>query len=1191
MFKTFFLKEIKYALRQPMVYIFLLLMALLVFGATSSDNIMIGGSVGNVKRNSPHIIANYTAIMSLFGLLFATAFYNNAALRDFKHKFNEIIFSTPISKSGYFFGRFFGALLLATIPMTGVFLGIILGSWIAPAMGWIDADRFQGLHLWTLISNYLLFILPNMFFAGAVIYALSSYFRNTIISFVGALSMIILYSISGSFLSDIDNETLASMLDMFGIRAYSTVTKYHTPMERNSLDLPFSGLLLWNRLVWIGLGILILLGSYFNFSFQPKQQKVKAKKNKDATTTPQWDKAPSFTQAISINSGWQHFKTFFALNFWNIVRNNTFKIQAIFGALMLISNSSGTFEYFGLKSYPLTYKMIDQLNDNSSLFIFIVLVFFSGELIWRDRDNKINEVIDATPHQSSISLMAKATSLVFAASILYFLLAIVAIFIQLFQGYTAIEIDLYLINFLYQELPGYIALAGLLLFVQVITNHKYIGYFISVLILFLSDFMFLMLDVQSNLINFMGAPSIRYSDMSGFGPGLTGALWFNTYWMLFGISSLFIAGLFWSRGKTTTIKGRLANGINSLSPVYKGALISCLVAFMGIGSWIYYNTQILNTYLTSDESELSIVEYEKKYKQHQDAPLPKITDIKYNIDLYPQERDLIVSADIKMANTTSEAIDSIHYTMIDEWETTINIPHANLVYESKDYRIYQLNKPLLPGQTLDVVIDSKYITQGFENNRGNTSIVENGSFFNNFAILPSLGYSSQGELSDKNKRKKHNLPEKERMPKLTANCTASCMKNYLTDGTADWVNIETVFSTSSDQVAIAPGSLLKQWEENGRNYYHYKVDHPSQYFYSFISARFEVAKRKWNNVDIEVYYDKKHDKNIDMMLDAVERSLAYYTTHFGPYMHKQARIIEFPRYSTFAQAFAGTMPYSESFGFVVDLEDEEQNNVIDAVIAHEMAHQWWAHQLIGANVQGGTMLSEAFSEYSSLMTMKQIADTPMKMREFNKYNHNRYLQGRGRELRKELPLYKVENQMYIHYGKGSVALYTLQDYIGEDTINKAMRNFLEEYRYAPPPYPTSLDFLRHLEPMVPDSLQYLVNDLFKDIVLYDNRLKEATIQSSDNGKYIVEFDIEARKIRADSLGQEQPLPLNDWIDIGLFADSEEKNLIYEQRVLVNKEKMKFTVEVDQKPYKAAVDPRQLLIDRVYSDNIIKVEEQ
>jgi aminopeptidase N len=484
-----------------------------------------------------------------------------------------------------------------------------------------------------------------------------------------------------------------------------------------------------------------------------------------------------------------------------------------------------------------------------------------------------------------------------------------------------------------------------------------------------------------------------------------------------------------------------------------------------------------------------------------------------------------------------------------------------------------------------MIVNNKYITKGFKNNRGSTMVLKNGTFFNNSDIMPTMGYNASYELGDKNTRNKYDLPEKDRMPELTPGVTELHMGNYIFDGQSDFIDVETIISTTPNQTAIAPGSLIKKWEENDRNYFHYKTDTPSLNFYSFMSAAYEIAKRKWNGIDIEIYHDKKHSINIDMMLDAVQSSLEYYTENFGPYYHKQARIIEFPRYRTFAQAFPGTMPYSESFGFITNLEDDSENNVIDFVVSHEMAHQWWAHQLIGAYMQGSTMLSESFSQYSSLMNMKRMSDNPMKMREFLKYDHDRYLGGRSGERLKELPLYKVENQTYIHYGKGSIILFALQDYIGEDKVNTAMKGFLEEYRYNAPPYPSSLDFMRYLEPQVPDSLKYLIKDWFKEITLYDNRLIEADYKILDNGKYEVTMELESSKIKSDSLGNETKTTINDWIDIGFFMDDDEERLYGQKRVKFNKEKSSITMLLDSLPVKAAIDPRHILIDRVYKDNI------
>lgn len=1192
MFKTFFLSEIKSVLKQPMVYIFFGLMTLLVFAAVSSDSIQIGGSIGNVFKNAPSVITMFSITMSLIGLLIAAAFFNNAALKDYNSNFNEILFSTPLSKPGYFFGRFTGALIMATVPVLGVFFGVLLGTWLAPVFGWVDADRFGPFFIETFINNYFLFILPNVFFAGTIIYALANKWKSTTISFVGVLVIILAYVISGTFLSDIDNETIAALSDSFGIRAYGVESKYFTPIEKNTLSPSFSGLLLINRVIWVVAGAIILTFSYLGFSFKEKNKKTKIQKENTNENETNFSR-PTLHSVYNKKTDWLQFKSFFITNFLSITKSVTFKILFIFSAILLISNLVGGFESFGLKSYPLTYKMIDSISGNTFMFIIIILVFFSGELIWRDRESKINEVIDSTTYTSAIALFAKALSLVAVTSVLYVFFVLISVCYQLILGYTDIELHLYFLEFIYSDLPMVIVWSGIMILIQVLINNKYVAYFVSILVVFVSSMIWSALDISSKMLYIGSTPSIRYSDMNGFGPGLTSTIWFNIYWVLFAILMLQIAGVFWNRGTQTSIKERFILAKKQLPKNYKILLMSTVGLWLMVASFVFYNTQILNSYQSSDDQEEMMVDYEKKYKKYENAVLPKVTDAKYFIDIFPSKRDVEVRAVLQLTNESQYPIDSIHYNLNDDWDTDILIPGAGLVYDDKEigYQIYQLEKRLLPEQIIEIEIRNNYTTQGFENGRGNTSIVENGTFFNNFSILPSMGYNSSYEISDKHTRKKHDLPKKERMAELEHDCQGHCMSNYLSDGKSDFINVETVISTSADQIAVAPGSLLEKWEKNGRNYYHYKVDHPSQNFFSFISARFEVAVRKWEGVDIEIYYEKKHSVNIEMMLDAVERSLEYYTYNFGPYYHKQCRIIEFPRYSTFAQAFPGTMPYSESFGFIYNLEDETENNVIDAVIAHEMAHQWWAHQVVGADMQGGTMMSESFAEYSSLMTMKNMTDNPMKMRKFLKYDHDRYLRGRSGEVEKERPLYKVENQQYIHYGKGSIILYALQDYIGEDNVNMAMRNFLEEFKYTKPPYPTSYDFLKHLEPEVPDSLKYLITDWFKEITLYDNRVKEANYIKLENGKYQVTMDIESSKIKADTIGNETIVRINDWVDIGVFKDEDEEHLLYQKRVKFDQPKMSFTFVVDTIPARAAVDPRHLLIDRIFSDNTKTIKEK
>src|SRR5690606_21974120 len=145
--------------------------------------------------------------------------------------------------------------------------------------------------------------------------------------------------------------------------------------------------------------------------------------------------------------------------------------------------------------------------------------------------------------------------------------------------------------------------------------------------------------------------------------------------------------------------------------------------------------------------------------------------------------------------------------------------------------------------------------------------------------------------------------------------------------------------------------------------------------------------------NIEIYYQEGHEYNLERMINSIKKSLDYYTKHFSPYQHKQVRIIEFPRYNSFAQSFPNTIPYSESIGFITKVGDEpEKIDVPFYVTAHEVAHQWWAHQVIGGNVQGAVLMSETMSQYSALMVMeKEYGKKAMK--KFLKYEMDKYLQG------------------------------------------------------------------------------------------------------------------------------------------------------------------------------------------------------
>lgn len=1174
-----------------MTWIFLLINTLLVMGAVSSDSVNIGGGVGSVHKNAPYVIQTYYGVMSMICLLMTTAFMNATANRDFAHDMYQFVFSSPIKKRDYYFGKFIGAASIAVIPLLGVSLGALIG----PIMPWSQPERYGEIIWGGHLQGLITFGIPNTIIAAVLIYVLAINFRSNIVSFVGAILILVLYGVAEGFTRDIEKEWLANLLDPFGFRPESILAKYMTVDEKNLHAVPLIGALLSNRLIWISISGAILLGVYFKFSFSVKNKKAKKEKKEieqsSLTNIVLTSYSTKNTNAFSFST------LLYLIRFETkaIIKNPTFIIIIVIGLINLIASLTSFTGRYGTDQYPVTYDVIDTIKGSFYLFLIAIITFYSGVLVWKERDNKINEIQDTTPTRTSMLFISKLFAMVVSIALILCCTIIIGILAQTFFGYHRYQIDVYMKSLLVMDLLSFSFLVVIALFFHYIINNRYIAYFAFVAFVILNQFIWSVFKISTNMVKFGSTPGVTYSDMNGFGPFVPSTIWFNIYWFICSILVGFVVFAFYIRSKETGLGHRLKNA-KYLLLKNKLAIGICALVFVLCLSFVYYNTKVLNKYDSEKEQENKQIDYEKTYKKYELLAQPRFYKYNYTIDLMPYERSMKADIEAWARNISNQPISELHFTMPNIPDSVnIIIKGSKLKLNDKrlSYRIYSLEKPLQPNDSVLIKFEVSRITKGFENEVSFTQLTQNGTFFNNTDIIPSFGYNNNYEISDKNDRVKFKLPKRLRMAKLNENDMTARANNYVSNS-ADWVEVNTTISTAPDQIAVAPGSLIKSWEANGKKYFNYKLDQKSLDFYSFISAKYEVARKKWNGIDLEVYYIKEHEYNVPNMLKSLEKSLDYYTKNFEKYYHKQCRIIEFPRYSSFAQAFPGTIPYSESIGFIIDLRDVTKDDIdqVFYVVAHEMGHQYWAHQLCGANMQGSEMLSESFAQYSALMVMEQEYGKD-KMKKFLKYEMDGYLYGRSTEFEAERPLMKTEQQGYIHYQKGSVVMYYLKEMIGENKVNEALRCLLDSFAYKAPPYATSLSAIREFRKVTPDSLQYLIDDLFENITLFSDRVVEAKYKKIGS-EYEVTLKTSSEKFRADSLGKETSIPMADYVDIGVFTKSDNENNLGKplilQRLKVTKKENIFTFKVKELPYNAGIDPYNYLIDRMPDDNLKTLEE-
>lgn len=1187
----FFKFELRFWTRGFMVYVFLGIVALLFGFATGSDNVQVGSAIGNTYRNAPYVIMQYYVAAGLLAALMVSAIYDSAASRDFATKFSDVLFSKPIGKWNYLIGRFSAATLVAIIPSLGILVGMVVAKWFSS----MDAERWGPIRWDAHALGILVFVIPNTLLVGSVVFAIAAWTRNTMYSFLGVLLLMVAYGVSQAVLSDLSNEYWAMLIDPLGGAPYSVLTKYWTVDQRNNWCLPMSGILFLNRAIWFCVALAVFALASWRFSFATGR--VRGGKEVKGALVPEVEAQTGLIEwpRVAPQPSWfSQLRSCVRLDVFAVMRTPAFIV--VLCAAMLnttIALFVGATEGYGLSSFPVTYKMVDLVRGSLFGFLIPVITYFVGVVVWRDRDSKIQEIVGATPVPNSVFVVSRFISLLTVIMTILVCTILLSCSVQLYYGYNRLQPRVYALELIVIEALRFGFFIVMAMLAHTFSPNKYVGYFAFIVLIILNAFLWPWLRIDSIMVRFGRLPTYIYSDMFGIAPYSGAIVAHAIYWMSGSAIALWVCSVALHRGVPRSINARLFEGLSSTSSKSKGFVSAAALVMLLQGSWLVYNTQFLNTFVGSVEEEKRRVRYENAYSNLENIPQPRVTSIQYEIEIYPETRNMRMRGKQTILNKSDVPIEVFYINVPSTLKTSLVIPNAKLELDEKDlaFQTYRMHPAMEPGQSLEMTFEVQSETRGVENRVSNPEIVQNGTFFNN-SLAPHFGYDPDRRIMDPNIRKKYKLAPADTVPELTRDCGVACLSHYVALD-ADWVDVETVISTSMDQIAVAPGSLLEKWTTGGRNYFKYKLDHPSLNFYSFISARYEVDRSKAGDVDIEVYYHPEHKWNVPRMSQAVKAALDYCVTEFGPYRHKQARIIEFPRVASFAQAFPGTMPYSESIGFIAKMDKPDDIDMVYYVVAHEMAHQWWAHQVIGARMQGATLLSETLAQYTALMIMRKEYGPDM-MHKFLRYEMDLYLRARGAERQKERPLISVDpNQGYIHYRKGSVALYYLAEMIGEQRINSALKNIIESYAYKGPPYPNSHVLVDRLRKQTPEELQYLIKDLFEDITIFANRTIDAKASKQEDGKYLVKLEVECSKYKADDKGLETECGMDDWMEVGAFANPEAGQrygaLLHRERVQLKSGKHQLEFTVAQKPYQAGIDPRNFLIDRMPDDNMKKVD--
>lgn len=1186
--REIFRYEFGYRLRSPSTWVyaaFLFLVMMWGLAATAEES-------AAVRVNSPEETAQGLVLFGgLFGLLVSAALFGNAAIRDAATGMDPLLYTTRLRKSEYLGGRYLAALATNAV----VILALPLGFWVATVTV-AEAGAVGPNRLAAYVQPLLLFMLPNLVLAGAILFTIGALARKAIPVYLGAAGLFIGYMVVADDWSSVDSPLLSALADPFGINALLAMNRYLTPSELETRLIGFPAMLVWNRVLWLAVaaGVLALLHRGFRFAHADGRGGRRKGRRAMIEAPPERRWQGVVPRVSGVFGGRTRVRQTFAVarqSLAEVVSGRAFQVMLAGAvALMMLWGWNAGDTAFDTAVWPVTHLVLREVLSQRSIVIpWLVIAIYAGELVWKHREVGTAEIVDAAPVPTGIALLGRFLALVAIVVVFHAAFMAGGILLQTLQGYHNFELGLYVRVLFGLNLIDHVILAALAMTLHVLVNQKYVGH-IAVLAACLLALIARPMGLPY-LAVFNSGPTWTYSDMNGFGPFLRPFLWFKLYWAAWALLLGVVALLFWVRGREPGLRRRFGMArARFRGPAARTAGVAAAL-ILAVGGFVFYSTRVLGGEPWSpNDVGRPRAEYERRYKRFDGAPQPVLVAADLRLEIHPDEPAVDMRGSYRLVNRTGAAIDSVHVVIDRDVDTrSISLDRSArpvVVDEEHGYRIFALERALAPGDSLRLSFDTAFRPRGFRASGIPTSVAGNGSYFDR-RLLPFIGYQPWFELSDDAARKRFGLAPRPSLPgpdDAGAGLRAGVVRNE-----DRGIHVEVVVGTAADQTAVFSGALRRSWTENGRRYFHYGTDVPGPFGASVFSARYAVREDRWKDVALQILHHPAHRYNIDRMVAGMKASLDYYTQVFGPYQFRQLRVVEVPPYSVNGRATATTIIFAEQ-NFITRADGGRVDHTFFGT-AHEVAHSWWAGQLRGtAYARGADMLSEMLANYSAMMVTEKILGLEEARRVYD-FQMDRYLSRRA-EFETDVPLLEVEDHPHIAYGKGAVAMYTLREHLGEETVNTALRRFLEKHRDIGPPYPTSRDLLAELRAVTPGSLQYLLTDLFETITLWDVRIRSAVVEPAGNGAYQVTLDVVAKKLRADSVGKETETPMNELVEIGVFAPGGGNvtgKPLYLQRHRIRSGEQTIRVTVPGKPGRAAIDPWRKLIERDRGDNLVGVQ--
>lgn len=989
-----------------------------------------------------------TGLLSLVIIFFAIIFAIQVLFKDWDSKFDILIFSYPFSKRTYLYGKFLTFFVQTFLSFGFLMIGFVIGQNLRTG-----SEIQHYFHFWYYLYPLLIFGGINCIVVCSFLFFISFTTKKKLLVVVGGLFLYVLYMVilvfsnspfmAGSLPQSLETQQLSALIDPFGISSYFFEARTLSAQQKNDFIIPFSGYLSINRIVFLLISALFLVLTYRLFSFSPRSQnKNKSKSKKQGASVSFTKNSEPFRTARSAFGFISDIKS--VLSFAKIDLIYLFKSITIAAVSILLLFFVGMEMYAEIEKgirlpqqYASSGLMSTTISENFHLLGMLIVIYFINDLYWRSHSSGFS-LIEKSTFFSKNKLNGHFLSITILFFFLTGILIIEGLIFQLFYSYFHIDWNAYLGAVLFNTFPLILFSAFILLINDNIKN-RFIALGVSVIAGFTFAGPVSKKIIPNPLLRIFSDYKGVYSDFNGYGPYASAF----AERLLFGLA---LIACFWL--------------INEVLKTKKGNMKQIIFTVIVLSIGAFAGNLFLKGHIPQNEDEKMIqsAQYEQKFKHYKNLAEPNITDVTTQIQLYPSENSYKINGTYSLLNQTGKPIDKI----LINFNPNLQIESAHFNTDSESKKINQavteidLKQPLQPGEKANLNFKISYQWSAVNGHDSFNSIIENGSFMRISRYFPTFGYQANNEIEDEEKRAEFKLGKQSELKKLE---TPEVFKK-------DFINLDMTVSTEKNQTAIGTGDLIQHYSKDKRNYFHYRSNR-IPFRFAVSSARYQAKSIVYKGITINIFYNKKHSENVDHLLENAKITLDYCTQNFGKYPFKT---ISFAEVSSFTKGFAATAYPStifmtEDMLFHANIHADQNQDVINELAGHELSHLWWGNSQIDPDDrEGATMLTETLAMYTEMMIYKKMHGKE-KMLEKLKVHQQIFDNEKG--LSENQPLYKVSGEnTHISYSKGAVIMVKLSELIGEDNVNKALKNFLLHNQY--PKKPTTLDLLSEFYKVSPD---------------------------------------------------------------------------------------------------------------------------